>query len=555
MRATVPATEWIAGYDRSWLRADVVAGLTTAAVVIPKAMAYATIAGLPLQAGLYTAFIPMVVYAVLGTSRILSVSTTTTIAILCGAELDSLSRTHPGVDPLVATATLAFLVGAILLAARALRLGFIANFISDPVLTGFKAGIGMVIVLDQVPKLLGIHIHKEGFFLDVVQIAEQLPATSWPTLLVALATFGVIVVMEKFVPRAPAPLVAVAGGIAASVLLALPDHGVKVVGEIPGGLPTLLIPDFSLALAMWPAAAGIAMMSFTETITSGRAFAMPGEPRPDSNQELVATGTGNIVGAFFGALPSGGGTSQSAVNRLTGARTQVAALTTAAMALATMMFLAPVLGPMPNATLAAVVIAYSIGLIEPAEIEAIRRIRNTEFRWALAAWLGVMLLGTLQGILVAVVLSLGSLLYLATNPPVQILGRKRGTHVFRPVNPAHADDETFPGLVIARTEGRMFFANAPGVAERLRALVDRHQPRVVLLDCGAIPGLEFTALKMLEEAERNLRAQGVALWLAGLNPEALELVKRVPLAERLGRRAMHFNVDDAVAAYQQGGSA
>ena len=554
MRA-LPAFDWLGIYDRSWLRADVVAGLTTAAIVIPKAMAYATIAGLPLQVGLYTAFIPMVVYLVLGTSRVLSVSTTTTIAILCGAELQEVANSHPGVDPLVATATLAMVVGAILLLARALRLGFIANFISDPVLTGFKAGIGVVIVLDQLPKLLGIHIHKEGFFLDIVSIVRALPETSWPTLGVAVGTFVVIGIFEKFIPRAPAPLVAVAGGIAASLWLALPSHGVSVVGNIPGGLPKLTMPDLSLVLEMWPAAAGIAMMSFTESIAAGRAFAKAGEPRPDSNQELMATGLGNVVGGFFGAMPSGGGTSQTAVNRLTGAHTQAAAAVTAAMSVATMMFLAPVLGPMPNATLAAVVIAYSIGLISPSEIEAIRGVRNTEFRWALAAWLGVMLLGTLKGILVAVLLSMGSLIYMATNPPVHVLGRKRGTHVYRPVSPQHPDDETFPGLVIARTEGRMFFANAPGVAERLRALVDRDKPRVLLLDCGAIPGLEFTALRMLEESEKTLRAQGVALWLAGLNPEALELVKRVPLAERLGKKGMHFNVEDAVNAYQQGAPA
>jgi len=541
--------------NSKWARADVLAGLTTAAVVAPKAMAYATIAGLPLQVGLYTAFIPMVVYAALGTSRTLSVSTTTTIAILCGAELAEVAQSHPGVDPMVATATLSMLVGAILLLARALRLGFLANFISDPVLTGFKAGIGMVIVLDQLPKLLGIKIHKEGFFLDVVQVAGAFPSASLATVMVALATFAAIAAMEKWTPRAPAPLVAIAGGIAASVLLALPSHGVSVVGTIPGGLPSLTMPDTSLLLQMWPAAAGIAMMSFTETITSGRAFARSGDPRPDSNQELVATGAGNLVGGFFGAMPSGGGTSQTALNLNTGARTQAAAIVTALVAVATMLFLAPVLGPMPNATLAAVVIAYSIGLISLPEIEAIRGIRNTEFRWALAAWLGVMLLGTLKGILVAVLLSMGSLLYMATNPPVHVLARKRGTNVFRPVGPDHPEDETFPGLVIARTEGRMFFANAPGVGERLRALVDREKPRVLLLDCGAIPGLEFTALKMLEDAEGNLRAQGVALWLAGLNPEALELVKRVPLAQRLGRRGMHFNVEDAVAAYQEGGSA
>jgi SulP family sulfate permease len=375
------------------------------------------------------------------------------------------------------------------------------------------------------------------------------------TLAGAAPTFAVIAALERWAPRAPAPLVAIAGGIGASVLFALPAQGVSVVGNIPGGLPHLVMPDASLLLSMWPAAAGIAMMSFTETITSGRAFARPGDPRPDSNQELVATGAGNVAAAFFGAMPAGGGTSQTALNLNTGARTQVAALVTAAMSVATMIFLAPVLSPMPNATLAAVVIAYSIGLISPSEIEAIRGIRNTEFRWALAAWLGVMLLGTLQGILVAVLLSMGSLLYLATNPPVHVMGRKRGTNVFRPLTPEHADDETFPGLVIARTEGRMFFANAPGVAERLRTLVDREKPRVLLLDCGAIPGMEFTALKMLDDAEKNLRAQGVALWLAGLNPEALELVKRVPLAARLGRQGMHFNVEAAVTAYQQGATA
>ena len=553
--ASLPATEWIKRYDRAWLRADVLAGLTTAAIVIPKAMAYATIAGLPLQVGLYTAFIPMVVYAALGTSRVLSVSTTTTIAILGAAALGAVAQAHPGANPVAATAMLALLVGAILLAARVLRLGFLANFISDPVLTGFKAGIGMVIVLDQLPKLLGLHIHKEGFFLDVVSVARELPATSIPTLMVALATFAVIVVFEKFIPRAPAPLVAVAGGIAASALLGLKASGVSIVGDIPGGFPALSLPDFSLALELWPAAAGIALMSFTETIAAGRAFAQAGDPRPDSNQELVAIGAGNVAGAFLGAMPSGGGTSQTAVNRQTGARTQASTLVTAAMAVATMLFLAPVMSPLPNATLAAVVIAYSVGLISLGEIEAIRRVQTAEFRWALAAWLGVMLLGTLKGILVAVVLSMASLMHAANNPPVHILGRKRGTPFYRPLSPDHPDDETFPGLLVARTQGRMYFANAPVVAEKLRAIIDQHRPSVVVLDCSAIPGIEFTALKMLDEAEACFRRVGVELWLAGLNPEALEVVRRTPLAERLGRRGMHFTVDAAVEAFQKGAPA
>jgi len=552
VRSRVPALAWLGSYEGGWLKADIVAGLTTGAVVIPKAMAYATIAGLPLQVGLYTAFLPMVVYALLGTSRVLSVSTTTTIAILGASALGGVAQAHPGTSLVTATATLAMLVGAILLAARVFRLGFLANFISDPVLTGFKAGIGFVIVVDQLPKLLGIHIHKEGFFLDVVSIARHLPEASGPTVMVAAATFAVIIVFERFLPKAPTPLIAIAGGIAASALLGLKAHGVSIVGDIPGGFPSLTLPDAKLALDLWPAAAGIALMSFTESIAAGRAFAGPGEPRPDSNQELVAIGAGNVIGGLFGAMPSGGGTSQSAVNRLTGARTQVAALVTAAMTVGTMLFLAPLLAPMPNATLAAVVIAYSLGLISPSEIEGIRRVRTIEFRWAIAACLGVMVLGTLKGILLAVLLSMAGLLYLANRPPLHVLGRKQGTHVFRPLSAEHPGDETFAGLLIVRTTGRLYFANAPVVAEQIRALIAQEKPRVLLLDCSAIPGFEYTALRMLDEAEKNLRRQGAEMWLAALNPEALELVRRTELAERLGQERMFFTVEDAVAAFEKG---
>src|SRR5512139_282529 len=211
----IPAMGWIAAYERSWLRADVVAGLTTGAIVIPKAMAYATIAGLPLQVGLYTAFLPMVVYALLGSSRMLSVSTTTTIAILGATAIGAVMQTSPGTSAITATATLAVLVGAILLVARLFRLGFVANFISDPVLTGFKAGIGLVIVVDQLPKLLGVHVDKAGFFRDLLAIVERVPSSSTPTIALAFGTLALIVGAEKFLPRTPAPLLAVIVGVAA----------------------------------------------------------------------------------------------------------------------------------------------------------------------------------------------------------------------------------------------------------------------------------------------------------------------------------------------------
>jgi high affinity sulfate transporter 1 len=540
----VPALQWLQRYDVATLRADLVAGLTAGAIVIPKALAYATIADIPVQAGLYTAFLPMIVYAALGTSAVLSVSTTTTIAILGGAAIGGASA-----DPVTATATLAMLVGAFLLVARLLRLGFLANFISDPVLTGFKAGIGLVIVVDQLPKLLGIKIAKENFFADVASIVEKVPQAKMATVAVALAAFAVIIVFERYSRRAPAPLIAIGAGTAASVFLGLEAMGVSVVGHIPGGLPKLTPPAPFLALEMWPAAAGIALMSFTETITSARAFAPPGSARIDSNQELVAIGAGNVVGGLFGAMPSGGGTSQTNVNVQSGARTQGAELVTAGMTLATMLFLAPVLAPMPNAVLAAVVIAYSVGLIDPAGLRAIRDFRTLEFRWALAAAVGVLVLGTLNGILVAVLLSLASLVALANNPRVDVLARKPGTNVFRPRSGEHAGDESFPGLAIVKTEGRMYFANAPVVAERIREVVNREKPKVLAIDCSAIPGFEFTALNMLVQAEEQLRREGVELWLVALNPEALEMVRRTPLAERLGRGRMHFNLEAAVNAY------
>lgn len=549
--ALVPALGWLSTYQRPWLKGDVVAGLTAGAIVIPKAMAYATIAGLPLQVGLYTVFLPMVAYAALGTSRVLSVSTTTTLAILAASALGTAVQDRPGLDLATATATLAILVGALLLAARLLRLGFVANFISDPVLTGFKAGIGLVIVVDQAPKLLGLHLQKAGFFRDVASIVRHAPATSVATLLVALGTFALIVLLERYAPRAPAPLLAVAGGIGASAALGLSARGVSVVGHIPGGFPGLVRPDLSLALELWPAAAGIALMSFTESIAAARAFARRDDPRPDSNQELVGLGAANVLGGLFGGMPAGGGTSQSAVNANAGAHTQVSALATAAMAVATMLFLAPIMGAMPNATLAAVVIAYSIGLVQPAEFKAIRSVRTMEFLWALAACLGVMVLGTLKGIILAVILSMAALLYQANKATVRVLGRKPGTAVFRPRTDEHPEDETFPGLLIVRPEGRLYFGNASSISERIRQLAGSERPDALLIDLGAVPGIEYTALQMLVSAEARLAEQGVELWLADLNPEVLALVRRTPLADRLGRERMHFTVEDAVAAWQR----
>jgi SulP family sulfate permease len=554
MSSRLPFPARVSDYRRDWLGSDVVAGLTTAAVVIPKALAYATVAGLPLQVGLYTAFVPLIIYAAFGTSRPLSVTTSATLAILTATELGHVASKEDTATLLHATALLTLMVGGALILASVLRLGFIANFISEPVLVGFKAGIGVAIIVDQIPKILGLHVTKVSFVHDVASVVQGLPHTSMPTLVMGVFTMAGLAVIEQFRPRWPAPLIIVAAAIGTVSLFALSSYGISLVGAIPAGLPPVTVPDLGLARRLWPSALGIGLMSFAETIAAGRAFVKSDEPPPRPNTELLATGMANAVGAFFGSMPAGGGTSQTAVNRMTGARSQLAGVVTAMVTLATMLLLSPFIALMPNAVLASIVIVYSIGLIRPSDFRDILQVRIHEFLWAVAALLGVMLLGTLQGILVAIIVSLAALAHQTANPPVYVLGRKAGTNVFRPRSPEHPDDESFPGLLILRLEGRLFFLNAERVAERVHLLMVEAKPRTVLLDLSGVYDLEYSALKMLAEADKRQQERGVTLWLAGLAPEVYTVVRRSPLGEALGSERLFFNLELAVDQYraQQG---
>ncbi|MCJ7824137.1 MAG: SulP family inorganic anion transporter, partial [Anaerolineales bacterium] len=320
---------------------------------------------------------------------------------------------------------------------------------------------------------------------------------------------------------------------------------------IPAGLPAPVLPDLSLVWKLWPGALGIALMAFTESIAAGRAFARHGDPRPKSNRELVALGVANLVGGFFRIIPAGGGTSQTAVNDKAGARTQLAELVTAGIVLAVLLFLSPLISLMPQATLAAVVVATTVGLLNPKDFRAILRIRRTEFWWSVITFAGVVVFGTLAGILVAVAVSMMTLMYVANHPPIYVLGRKPGTDVFRPRSDEHPGDEMFPGLLIVRTEGGMTFASTPRLGERFWEVIHEAQPQVLLLDCSAIPDIEYTAMKLLIDTEEKLKEAGTALWLAALNPRALEVVKRSPLGPILGDERMFFNVEQAVERYRK----
>lgn len=535
-------------------RFDVVAGLTAAAVVLPKAMAYATVAGLPASVGLYTAFVPGVIYGLLGSSRVLSVSSTTTLAILVGAELGELVPDGDPAKLATTTATLTALVGLALIVARLLRLGFVANFISSPILTGFKAGIGAVILLDQAPKLLGLHFTKSSFFVDLVAMIHHIPETSITTLTVGALSLAFLVGMEILRPHSPAPLVAVAGAILASWFLALGAHGVSTVGHIPQGLPPVTLPDLAMIRDLAPGALGVALMSFTESIAAGRAFARPVDPPIDPGRELLALGAANLGGALFGAMPAGGGASQTGVVHAAGGRSQKSSLVCAGAALATMLALAPLLGLLPNATLAAIVIVYSAGLISIPEFDVIRRVRNMEFWWAVTAALGVLTFGTLKGIVVAIVLSLIGLGSQVARPRVSVIGHKRGADVLRPISPDHPDDETIEGLLIVRPEGRLFFLNAQNVADQIAVLKARYRPRVLALDMSRVPDIEFSALQMMIERDKRSMDEGLAVWLVGLNPGALDMVRRSGLDEQLGSDRLLFNTRMAIERFKAMGS-
>jgi sulfate permease, SulP family len=530
-------------YQRSWLRWDLLAGITTAAVVVPQAVAYASLAGLPVEVGLYVATVPMVVYALVGTSRPLSVSSTSTISILtAGALVDTGAADDPG--RAVATASLlALLVGGVLAIAGLLRLGFLADFISSPVLAGFKAGMGLVIAASQLGKVLGVPVEGDTFFAKVWSALGQLGDANPATVALALGGLAVLLALRRWAPMVPGPLVVVVLGIALVGLTDLAGRGVALVGPVSGGLPSFELPDLAGAGALLPAAAGIALMSFIESISAARAFTAKDDPPVDADRELLALGAANLAGGLFQAYPAGGGTSQTAVNDAAGARTQLAEVVAAGMALLTLTLLTGLLADLAQPILGAIVLVAAIGLVNLAPLRRIWAIRRRDFWLGLVALAGVLAFGVLRGVLVAVVISLLVLLHELDHPRV-------------------VASKPAPGLLVVRPEGRLFFANARRVVDHIAAIAGEQQPppRVVLVDLSAVNDLEMTALERLADQAEALHRQGSALWAAAPSEGPLQMLRRA--AELLGRTDLQAdtgrlgvrvfpNLDDAIAAYHE----
>ncbi len=524
----------MAGYRREWLMRDVVAGLAAGAVVVPQAMAYATIANLPVQVGLYTCIIPMLVYALLGGSRAMSVSTTSTIATLTATTLVTASVASSAEDPAGSLMTLAMLVGLLLIGARLLRWGSLVENISAATILGVKIGVGGTVAVGQLPKLLGetSEVSGEGFFRTIEAAIAAAASINLPTVALSVGSLIVLLVLKRFAPRIPGTLVVVVGGIVLVALANLDERGVALIDPVPSGLPTPGIPDLTQIGALLPGALAIAVMVFLETAAVARSMRRMTEPAIDADQELVAVGAANLAGTFFTVLPAAGGFSQSAVNRDAGARTQLATLVTVALAIVVAVFLGPVVSLLPQATLAAMVFLAVAGLIDIPLLVRWARISPTDFWIALIVAVLGLTVGLLAAVAAGVALTLILVLRELNIPRLEIIGERDGR------------------LAIHTVRG-LYTANALACKRAIIDIVaERPEPvRIVILDALRLDIVTITVLDMLEDLDRELTAMGSTLHIAALPERATAIAVKTEWYQRMiAEGRVHANVDEAFTA-------
>jgi high affinity sulfate transporter 1 len=537
----------LAGYRRAWLGPDVVAGLSAGAIVIPQAMAYAGIAGLPAQVGLYTCLVPALCYVVLGGSRALSFTTTSTIAVLAASTLAGAG--FAGGPDARDLATLVLLTGVFLAAARVLRLAGLVENVSDALLTGLKFGVGLTVLVGQVPKLLGIPADQGGgtnFFAGLAYAATRLGHAHAATAAVGVGGLAALLLLKRVAPRFPGPLLVVVASIAVSYAAHLSRHGVDLIAAVPRGLPAPVVPAFDRMPQLVPGALAIALMAFLETVSVARTIRQRGEPVIGNDRELLACGVATVAGAFFRAMPLAGGFSQSAVNRAAGAKSQLSQVVTVGLAVLTAFFLGPVLSRMPQATLAALVIAAVLGLVSVREMAALARFSRTEF--GVAAGTAVVALAA--GLLVAVAVGIGLTIALVLHELNAVTTTELGV---RPDGVVVPDGPPVDGLMIVRIDAPLYTANVRTAVKRVEARVaDAARPvRVVVIDATSIGDLSMTVLAAMRDSDRALAERGVTMWVSAMPERALARAHRAPAwAEWTAAGRLWPTVDDAVAAYR-----
>jgi sulfate permease, SulP family len=526
--------DWLAGYRREWLVPDVVAGLIVWSVVVPQAAAYAQIAGLPPSAGLAAAPGALLAYALLGTSRSLVVSATTATSALSAAAVGPLADGDAARFAAL-SAALAVVAGAVLVIAGLLRVGRVMDFVPKTVMTGFLFGLGLVVVLGQLPNLFGVVVGGGGFFEQAWDLVGELGSTHGWTLAVGAASMAGLVLLQRLAPALPGTLIVLVGSIVVSWALDLSGRGVDVVGELPDAAPDLAIPDVAWSDLddLLPAALGVMVVSAEAAAVSRSIASMQGY-EVDVNRDVVALGGSNALAGLSSGFVQSGGASQTLAAERAGGKTQLVSLVAAGLILLTGLFLAPLFEDLPQATLAAIVIVAISGFFRVDELRRFAGLRRSAILLALAALVGVLVLGVLPGLLVAVALSLVELMQRLSSPPVRLLARDASSGAWRTVDPADGAP-TAGDVLVAAAQAPLFYASSDGAKRSLLALVDGAEPRpaALVLDLSRNDDIDVQALDMLGELQRELAARGVELRLAGVHAGVRALLGRSGLAAQV----------------------
>ncbi|MGH2583560.1 MAG: SulP family inorganic anion transporter [Dehalococcoidia bacterium] len=551
--SVLPILEWLPNYQRRFLRGDLVAGVSSWALVVPQAVAYGQIAGMPAQAGLAAAFAGPLGYAVLGTSRQLLVSPTSSSALISASVVGEMAGGD--VSRFIAlTAALAIITGVVLALLGLFRLGFVSQFLAYSVQTGFLFGLGLTILVTQLASVLGVTTSGGNFFPNAGSLVENLGEINGWTAVLGLGGLAALLLMKRYVPAWPAALVVVLAGIVLTAALGLDDRGVDVVGEIPRGLPGLALPDVSGTdiLALLPAAIALAVIGYAESASVAQDFASRHHYDIDPDQELVALGGASALAGVFQGFLVAGGASQSVANDRAGAQTQLAGLIVAGLALVTAFALTFLFLDLPQAVLGAIVISAIVGFFRVGDLRRIAGLERESFAIALVALGGVLILGPLPGMILAIVLSVLILLSRTSRPGISALGRAPDGTAYGAIE-RHAGYQPVPGLLIIRQDGMLFFANARKLRQEVLAAASRSSPpcAVLLLDLEMSPDLDIQSADVLEDTRVELAGSGIDLWLGGVHARVREMLKRVGYGGAEGEDRMFSDVAGAVAAFEQ----
>jgi high affinity sulfate transporter 1 len=550
----VPITAWLPAYPRDLLRSDIISGVTVWAVMVPVAMAYAEMAGLPPEYGLYTAFAALLGYAIFGTSRQLKVTTSSTMAVMSAAVIVAMTAGGPARYAAL-TAALALIVGVILLLAGVTRLGFISDFLSKSVVTGFVFGLALVIAIGQLPKLLGLPSGQGDFFEQCYQLITNLSQIKPYTLVVGVSALVIIFLIKRFFPRLPSGLVALVLGILAVSIFNLDEKGVSIVGAIPTGLPTPGLPQVSLGDLPYliTGAIGIVFLAVGESLGSARSFAAKHRYEINPDQELIALGAANISAGLFQGFTVDASLSSTATADEAGARTQLSSIVTAALIIVTLLVLAPLFYNLPNAVLGAIVIASVIGLMDVAELKRFYGSNRVDFVLAMVAMFGVLTTDVLTGLLIAVFLSLLIILYRASRPYIAILGKVPGQVATYGDVARHPENMQVPGLLIVRLDAPLYFLNANVARGQMLDLVRASQPppRAILCDLGASADLDIASLDMLKNLVRELDEAAVDVLLAQVRGRVRDRLRKAGVMAQIGENRIYLSVPAAVDDFER----